>query len=348
MTLPVNENLPVHLLAACFNKTSATYKFYWFLSILGRAEQGEVTIGKQDLFAEMVAHSWFTVNYFHVSFGKQDKLQQAIERIKMVENLTVDAEKSKIFSRLSSSGNKATQKELRYFNAEVPHRFLSPWFRADDMALAYQYSQAFTDNCPYAVYKDHIRINPAWKDYLIRNAGILKAFCYWNLAVYLQSKNPNVPDIPNKLIKQPVRKNLTEQRKFWDVIINELGGIDCIYTNTRLKTGGYAVEHFVPYAFVSHDLMWNLIPADRSFNSSKSDKLPLLDLHFDPFFKLQQQAVEIMQAKHPQQKFLQEYLTLFPELTPSYFTKEKFLEQIKPLITIAGNNGHEYMKPVMG
>jgi hypothetical protein len=42
MTLPVNENLPVHLLAACFNKTSATYKFYWFLSILGKAEQAKI------------------------------------------------------------------------------------------------------------------------------------------------------------------------------------------------------------------------------------------------------------------------------------------------------------------
>jgi hypothetical protein len=343
MNLPGSSTLPIHQLAACFNKTSATYKFYWFLSLLDRAEQGEEVIRKHDLFAEMVAHSWFTVNYFHVSFGKQDKLQQAIEQIKVIENLTIDADRTKIFARLSGSSNKTTIKELHYFNAEVPHRFLSPWFRANDMAMAYQYSQAFTNNCPYAVYKDHIRINPAWKGYLIRNAGILKAFCYWNLAVYLQSKNPNVPDIPNKLIKVPVRKNLTEQRKFWDIIINELGSVDCIYTNTKLKTGDYAVEHFVPYAFVSHDLIWNLIPADRSFNSSKTDKLPLLDLHFDPFFKLQQQAVEIMQWKYPQQKFLQEYLTLFPELTPSYFTKDKFLEQIKPLITIASNNGFEYM-----
>jgi hypothetical protein len=68
MTLPDQPNLPIHLLAACFNNTSATYKFYWFLAILGRVEQGETRINKHHLFTEMIAHSWFTVNYFHVSF----------------------------------------------------------------------------------------------------------------------------------------------------------------------------------------------------------------------------------------------------------------------------------------
>jgi len=234
-------------------------------------------------------------------------------------------------------------KELWYFNSEVPHRFLSPWFRADDMRLAYEYSQSFTNNCLYAVDKETITVNPAWVTYLKNNAGILKAFCYWHLAVYLQSKNPNVPDIPNKLIKIPIRKSLTEQRKFWDIVIGELGGVDCIYTNTRLTIGRYAVEHFIPYAFVSHDHIWNLIPADPSFNSSKSDKLPVLDKYFDPFFHLQQQAVAIIQHKAPKHKFLEDYLTLFPLLGTQPLERQKFLEQVQPLVTIASNNGFEFM-----
>jgi len=38
MTLPGSKELPINLLAACFNKTSATYKFYWLLSILQAAD----------------------------------------------------------------------------------------------------------------------------------------------------------------------------------------------------------------------------------------------------------------------------------------------------------------------
>jgi hypothetical protein len=342
MDLPVDEELPVHLLAACFNNTSATYKFYWFLSLLQQVEKGDPTISKNGLFAGMISHAWYTVNYFKVSFGVQDKLQQAISRIKITENLTIDANSSAIFEHLSSTRNNGTLRDLRYFNGEVPHRFLSPWLRATGKAQVYEASRRFENQCVYALFDTHIEMNPAWMRYLQRHAGILRSFCYWHLSLYLQAKNPNVPDIPNKLIKNPVRKALGEQRKFWDIVLNELGGVDCIYTNRKLIVGDYAVEHFLPYAFVSHDLMWNLIPADRSFNSSKSDKLPPLDRYFEPFFLLQSSAIEIVLAKAPKNKLLEDYLTIIPDLC--LFEKQRVFDQISPITTIALNNGFEYLR----
>lgn len=342
MHLPDDNELPVHLLAGCFNNTSATYKFYWFLSILQAVEKGRATIAKTDLFADMVSHAWYTVNYFKVSFGVQDKLQQAISRIRVNEGLTVDAGRTAIFDHLSNTRNSSTIRELRYFNGEVPHRFLSPWLRAADKLQAYEASKRYENDCPYALFDNHIEINPKWKDYLVRHAGILRSFCYWHLSLYLQSKNPNVPDIPNKLIKNPVRKALTEQRKFWDIVLNELGSVDCIYTNRKLIVGDYAVEHFLPYAFVSHDLMWNLIPADRSFNSSKSDKLPPLERYFDPYFKLQSEAISIIKHKAPGNKFLEDYLTIVPDI--SSFERQRVFEQISPIATIALNNGFELLR----
>jgi hypothetical protein len=84
------------------------------------------------------------------------------------------------------------------------------------MKSAYEKSLDYTNGCPYRLLKDSIEINPDWIYYLQRNVRMLRDFCYWNLAMYLQSKNPCVPDIPNKLIKSPARKNLTEHRKlFW-------------------------------------------------------------------------------------------------------------------------------------
>jgi len=52
MEIPEQPDLPVHLLAACFNKTSATYKFYWFMAIINQVEMGKLAIAKRDLFAE--------------------------------------------------------------------------------------------------------------------------------------------------------------------------------------------------------------------------------------------------------------------------------------------------------
>jgi len=168
--------------------------------------------------------------------------------------------------------------------------------------------------------------------------------------IFLQAKNPNVPDIPNKLIKPAIRNSLTKQRtQFWDIVVKELGSVKCIYSGEKLTIGNYAVEHFIPYNFVSHDLIWNLIPASKSFNSSKSDKLPPLEKYFNPFFSLQKTAIEIIREKSPKNIFLEDYLTIFYDLDeiknlPVNFTKEKFKERIQPLITIASNNGFEFLK----
>ena len=350
MQLPNIDNLPVNLLAACFNNTSATYKFYWLLSILQSVESGETKILKRDLFARMISNAWFTVNYFHVSFGKQDKLQRTIEVVKNFETLMIDEDKEKIFQILTKTKNGNTLRQLKYFNNQVPHWFLSPWFPRMKRTEIYNASQSFRNKCLYALFDDEIGINPEWKNYLFDNIRVLKDYCYWNLVIFLQAKNPNVPDIPNKLIKPAIRNSLTKQRtQFWDIVVKELGSVKCIYSGEKLTIGNYAVEHFIPYNFVSHDLIWNLIPASKSFNSSKSDKLPPLEKYFNPFFSLQKTAIEIIREKSPKNIFLEDYLTIFYDLDeiknlPVNFTKEKFKERIQPLITIASNNGFEFLK----
>jgi hypothetical protein len=349
MHLPFYNGLPVNLLSACFNNTSATYKFYWFLSILQSVEVGKTNILKRDLFARMISNAWYTVNYFHISFGKQDRLQRAIEVVKSCEPLMIDDDKDKIINQLLKTNNRDSLNQLIYFNKQVPHWFMSPWFPKMSKIEIYKSSQVFENQCLYTLKEDAIEINTEWLNYLQENIRVLKDFCYWNLAIFLQSKNPNVPDIPNKLIKPAVRNSLTNQRKnFWDIVVKELGSVDCIYTGKKLTIGNYAVEHFIPYSFVSHDLIWNLIPADRSFNSTKSDKLPQLEKYFTPFFSIQKSAIEIISEKTPDNKFLEEYLTIFPDVEalislPENFTMDKFKVRLQPLITIASNNGFEFM-----
>ena len=341
MNLPFDNHLPINKLAACFNNTSATYKYYWLLSILQEVEIGNLNVLKRNLFARMISNAWFTVNYFHVSFGKQDLIQDAIRLVNQVEKIPIDENTSSVFQKITTSQNKQTERQLWHFNKNVPHWFLSPWFSGKSKSEVYNESKKFSENCLYALYDDRIEINTQWENYLVSNARVLKDFCYWNLSLFLQAKNPNVPDIPNKLIKPAVRNNLTVQRtKFWDLVLNELGTVNCIYTGKKLRVRNYAVEHFIPYSFVSHDLIWNLIPADKTFNSIKGDKLPPIEKYFNAFFDLQKSAVEIISEKSPKNKFLEDYLTIFPDI--KNFTKENFKARIQPLIIIASNNGFEF------
>lgn len=342
MNLPQDKNVAVSKLNAVFNNTSATYKFYWFLSILESIEDGKDNISKKELFARMIANAWYTVNYFHVSFGKQDKIQDAILYIKDQENIDVNEKKKILIDRLINSSTKETQNQLNHFDRNVPYKFLSPWLGAHSEKQMYSLSQENYNFPPYALYKDSILIQPDWLDYFKRNIGMLKDFCYWNLTLFLQTRNPNVPDIPNKLKRPETRGSLSKHKKdFWDIVIKELGFVNCIYTDKKLIEGTYAIEHFIPFQFVAHDLMWNLIPADPTFNCSKGDRLPQMDLYFNDFFLLQKEAVHIVGKTNPKNRFLEEYLTVFPDLNMSI---EKYKECIQPMLTIAGNNGFQYMK----
>lgn len=344
MNLPQSESLPINKLASVFGSKSATYKFYWLIALIELVEEGNIEIPKKKIFARMISNSWYTINYFHISFGKQDKFQTAVETILQVENLTIDSKKHHIDYCLENSQNKETRKKLFHFDKNVPHWFLSAWFPKQDRNTIYASSTKFENDCLYALHKEHITINPLWINYLTLNAKILKDFSYWNLALFLQTRNPNVPDIPNKLIKPAIRNGLTKQtNEYWKNVFKELGSINCIFTDTKLyfDEKNYALDHFVPHAFVSHDLIWNLLPIEKRFNSSKSDKLPLYDKHFDKFYDLQKVAFEINKQHNPKSKYMDEFLTIFPNIDD--FEKSKFSNTIQPLITIANNNGFPFM-----
>ncbi|WP_343522023.1 HNH endonuclease domain-containing protein [Pedobacter sp.] len=350
--LPQQPRLSISSLAASFKSTSATYKYYWLLAILVELEKGKTVIPKHHLFAGMVSLAWYTVNYFHISFGKQDQLQRAISQIRELEAITIDEKQDIVKQKIINSLNPLTAKAIQYFDQEVPHRYLSPWFPElkGNRTEIYSRSANFENDSPYALDERNLTINPLWRGYLVEHAGILKAFCYWHLSLYLQKHNPNVPDIPNKLIKPARRNSLLNQRKFWNKVLDHTGPLECIYTHKKLAQGSFAVEHFIPYAFVSHDLIWNLIPADPSFNSRKNNKLPRIEDYFDSYYLLQRTAVEVMTENYPDEPMMEDYLSLFPNADahrlPEMDRRGRFLENIQPLLTIANNNGFEYMSVI--
>ncbi|MNK21257.1 hypothetical protein D3C87_395100 [compost metagenome] len=349
--LPASEILNIHYLSSVFNNTSATYKYYWLLAIIDVIEDGKRSADKKELFARMLANSWYTVNYFHISFGSQDLIQQAIKTIATTEAIPINIRKDQLETILLTSKNKNTISLLRHFDKNVPHWFLAPWISKNKGENYTQYrsriyleSQRFHNQALYSLYADHIEFNPIWIEYIKSNAKILKDFCYWNLSNFLQIRNPNVPDIPGKLIKPPLRGTLANQRKnYWDIVFKELETVQCIYTDSKLNISNYALDHFVPHAFVSHDLIWNLAPIDVTYNSKKSDRLPNLDLHFDKFYDLQKTAFEIVSEISPRSKLLEEYVYLFKlQDNKPTFSYDQLKDAIAPLISMAANNGFQF------
>lgn len=189
MVLPHSPTLKIQPLSKVFKKTSTTYKFHWFLAILETVDEGNFTPKKETLFIKMYGLV-ISSNYFHHSFGSQDKIHENSINIFYKREIPEDASRKDFEAALNEFWDYETGKLLFHFDKSVPHWFLSPWIDNKNKSEIYKKSQIFENDCLYSLGKDCIEINPLWKDYLKNNNSLLKSFAYKALAEYLQKKNP--------------------------------------------------------------------------------------------------------------------------------------------------------------
>ena len=342
----LKPKLPIPALAGIFNNTSATYKFYWFVAIMEIVvKERKTKISFWEIIAGMIAESWYPIHYFKLSFGKSDSLYMQSLALQQELNIPIDADKKKIKQLLIDNINDNHIKSLlRVFSLNVPYRFLSPWIKYTSDKNVISRSQQFENECLYAINGEYIEVNGKWIDYLSEHYLILKDFAFWNLTEFLQKRNPNVPNLPSKLIKPIQRDSLIKQHKYWNNYIETIGTLKCIYTGKPLFPKNYDLDHFVPWSFVSHNLLWNLIPADSSINSSKSNNLPPLDIYLKPFSHIQQDALKTLYEKNPNDNILEDYLIVYDSVSDLVRLSESdfysvFRKTFSPMIQTAENMG---------
>lgn len=350
MALPQNNRLPISSLAGIFSNTTATYKYYWFVAILDIIiKEHKTRMSFWEIIAGMVSESWYPIHYFKLSFGKSDSLFEKSMEIQNVFQISIESDKEKTKRYLLENLNE-TKKYLKVFSLNVPYRFLSPWISYTCDKNVVEKSQKFENQCLYAIYDDEIVINEIWIDYLTENYTILRDFAFWNLTQFIQKRNPNVPDVSSKLIKPIQRDSLTKQHKFWDTYIETVGSMNCIYTGKQIFARQYDLDHFVPWSFVSHNLLWNLIPADPSINSSKNNNLPILEVYLKPFTNIHQNALKTLYRKNPSNPILEDYLMVHDSISDLVNLSETdfynvFWRTFSPMVQIAENMGFKIWKP---
>ena len=102
---------------------------------------------------------------------------------------------------------------------------------------------------------------------------------------YLQDRNPGVPGIVYKLDPEGKRK-LQNVHKLWDAVMNQETVTD-VYSDAVLNGSRYDIDHFIPWSYVTTDELWNLTPAEKSTNTSKSNHLPDWNAYFEGFLNNQ-------------------------------------------------------------
>lgn len=354
MTLPQSEELSTSAMNRVFDDTTATYKFYWLLALLDMhvKEQLDEMLALK-VAARMVAYAWYPIEYFNLSFGKGDSMETIIPKVAELTGITVDdklEDKNNVITD-AVFANRHVKSEVKKLIKNVPFWFQSPWIRTSDPKEMQIRSQSLENNCLYSLSGTGegltVRINPSWSHYLKTNYEILRDFAFWNLTLFLQSKNPNVPNVAGKLIRPEKRDVLTAQTKFWNKVIEIGGPITCIYTDTLLGIKQFELDHFMPWSFVSHNQNWNLIPANGSINSSKSNRIPDLKHYLPKMASEQHKALRLyIPVSKPKDTILNEYYALGASpkdlmlMDDEAFLK-KFYDTFSPLSQMALNMGFQ-------
>ncbi len=368
--LPNHSHLRIAQLSRVFNNTTNSYKFYWFWSLLQQAETTR-TIPFRNLIVDMVALSWHSVAYYQLSLGSSDQLSDLIQRVLASGDLHAPSKTEEVAAYLHacwnapnpSSYQKKLISALKKLENYVPYRFLRPFFgrlpKSNMERTIAEHSQATFNVAEEApIYKINlvqrasnelksITLHLDWQDYLQQHHKILQEFCWWNLTQFLRSRNPNVPSVSGKILPPYTQKRqLGTAKKFWKKVVEmpSLPPLRCLYTQHPLQAT-WPIDHFVPWSFVAHDQLWNLLPTPGSINSSKNNRLPDVS-YWEPFARLQYAAIQRYYGQYPKAlKPLLDYTLLLKTTSIGVATLSEaafvaaLLAELQPLMQQAKNLG---------
>lgn len=271
----------LHNFSHIFNNTTNSYKFTFFLGILELLKIKEFksrTLDYEELGSMMAAIAWVPTFYFKLNLGARDQTKLILGKI-TIESKGISLYKIYRYIYLDKSIKKYDLLEY------VPHRLIRPFFsnelRGVKDALVNKsierLSQEPLNSHLTSLYEiddknKQIKLNTEWLIYLQNNYPIIKSWAENNWCQYLQKQNPNSPGIINKITLDFDRSNLSRQRDFWLSALEKIN-VRCIYTNEKIKKN-FHLDHFLPWRFVAHNQLWNLIPTSPEINLNKSDSIP--------------------------------------------------------------------------
>ncbi len=303
--LPLANGLDVGSLSRLFDKTTNSYKYVFFLSLLDilnrRFFDASSPILLSDILIEMLANAWYPHCFFKLSFGIQDQIAGQLEALGLnVGKLGLKSDfQSKEYLRELITSKKLDDSLLKY----VPFRINTPFFRQElkrlpdhqvNRTVIQLSNENFQTRKPLLGYTQDslaVIVHPKWSKYFKTNYAIIRGWVSWEWLQYMQRCNPSVPAISNKLFPPQHRESLGSQTLYWESVLTHVQ-LRCIYSGELLQLDNLSLDHYLPWSFVTHDLLWNLIPTSRQVNSSKSDNLPAKD-YFDPFVAIQHSGLTI-------------------------------------------------------
>lgn len=346
-----------------YSNLTSSYKLFWFNGIFQEIIKGNKSVSFRRIVCRMICAAWYPVVQYRLNFGIWDKLYDTVMFIHRKYGISPNEKQEALLDFLEKLNDPEIEKLMSNLYKYVPYRLIAPFYEneltglKDGVKNARIYELSGLNND--AIYKirgkeNEIEINDNWFNYIYCNQNIVYGWMNYKLIYFLQKKNPNVPAIPFKLYP-PYQRDLSKAKRFWNEV-KQHAQLKDIYTNEAFtkenfnKYGELSIDHFIPWSFVLHDELWNLVPTFKNINSSKSDRLPKKETYLNEFCEVQFSAFQIIIQNKAMSKLLEDYMHLNASLVyevknnAKEMTKDSFVNSLKdtimPLYQIAYNQGY--------
>lgn len=366
--LPQSDQVNVSALSRLFTDRTTSYKYLFFISVLDilKRRQFEVLspISFQEIIVEMLANAWYPHTYFKLSFGSQDKIAQKLDSLTLEISEPIlrftDTDKKLLRKTIASQDLKTV---IYYLRKYVPFRLIIPFLEKElegvnrgkgnelDVAIPAIAEKYFQSRKPLYCfesnkYKDcqSVVLHPDWAEYIEKHYTIVRGWASWEWLNYMQQRNPSIPGIVNKIFMPQQRGSLSKQKQYWKLVLSHKI-IKCIYSDKFLNLDNLSLDHYLPWSFVAHDQLWNLIPVIPEVNSSKSNNLPA-QRYFADFVFVQHLGLTISYENLGEKSwtsYVESYISDLKTNPDDLLDRERlrnaYEATVQPLTTLAAKQG---------
>lgn len=332
-SLPLHRNLNIGALARLFSERATSYKYLFFISLIDEIIQHPkncyahplpleheplstndyLRINLTDIIISLLQFGWYPHRFFKLNFGASDRVGKALDQLIFSINEQTITHPNTIQSLRLAIHEQFQRIGAEQFKRFVPYRILTPFFAQQlkgipdhqkNKRIVELAAESFlTSDSAFYYFENNAQtlvIHPTWQEYFTVNYAIIRGWALLMWARYLQARNPNVPSILDKIEPPAKRSSLSQQRLYWSNILCH-SSLYCIYSGKRLNPKTFTLDHFLPWSFICHDELWNLIPADPVANSAKGRALPS-DKNFCDFIVQQHEGLSIYKKIHGNNK----------------------------------------------
>lgn len=288
--LPAQDGLDISRFSVAFRDTNTSYKFLWALALLRICASKDEPVGEislRNLAVGMLDAARRPLYVFRLRSRKDDRVPELFRQLENSPRWDTRILARRRGDVFLTRSDEIPQSIVDTLTNYVSRLFLTPFFSERIGGLAgtprlekirILASSNFCEKSPppyrFTDNGNTIVIHSKWKRYIRDNTSILKSWILWHWARYMQRTNPSVPALISKLDEE-VMSITRKQRNFWKrVLESERMDCVCIYSGERILVEKFALDHYIPWSFVAHDEIWNLVPVSIRGNELKSDNLP--------------------------------------------------------------------------